>query len=92
MSGFKAFGLELTFFEERLDQATEKQAQLISHEMNLDLAATKRRIAIKDEEGSLLFKRANRVAPALEGAQILWVDVNPKDIALYKNPAVRGRS
>ncbi|HLF86109.1 MAG TPA: response regulator [Nitrospiria bacterium] len=80
-SGFKAFGLELTFFEERLDRASEKQAQKISKssEERLDLATARREIAISEKDRSQLFKRLSWVAPILEGAQILWVDDNPEN-------------
>jgi CheY-like chemotaxis protein len=60
MSGFRAFGVELAFVQEELNQAIDKQ----DAEVSMD-------------DRSQVLRRAQRVAPVLRGARILWVDDNP---------------
>jgi len=77
ISGIKAFGLEVSFIEEKLDQASEKQAKKISEEENSDLATIEKKIAIGQKDRSQLLRRLDYAAAIIKGAQVLWVDDNP---------------
>lgn len=69
MSGFRAFGFEAAFVEEELDKAIGKQGE--------------GDVQVSKQDRSQVLRRAQRVAPVLRGARILWVDDKP-DFNVYE--------
>ncbi|MBN1483946.1 MAG: response regulator [Chloroflexia bacterium] len=64
LGGLRLMGVEMTFAREELEQALEE--------------SRKSEKPVSEKEQSQLLRRAQRAAPALQGAQILWVDDHPE--------------
>ncbi len=75
ISSFKAFGIEIAFFEEQLESATKKPKE----SGDLDEATTLRHITVSEKDRLNLFRRLNRLAPIAAGAHILWIDDHPEN-------------
>ena len=62
MSTFKAAGIEVSFVKDELDKAID-----LNHLQNM----------VSSEDRVRVINRVKRIAPVLQGAQILWIDDNP---------------
>jgi hypothetical protein len=73
LGSFKAFGVELTFLKENLQQAVKEFNETVK-----DLREKTTLMPIPTEAWATVMRRAQRIADVLQGARILWVDDQPE--------------